>query len=53
MFGAVGEYRAYFNASYGTYKTDGTLIAQADSPYGKSTTVQPPAIKICAWRRTA
>ena len=42
-----------FDASLGTYKIDDTLMAQEDSPYGKSTTVQPPAIKICAWRRTA
>ena len=42
-----------FNAKKGTYKTDGTQIAENDSPYGKSSTVQPKAIKICAWRRTA
>ena len=49
----IGYKYLSFDASRGTFKTDGTQMAQADSPYGKSTTVQPPAIKICAWRRTA
>lgn len=48
-----GNFSVCFDASRGTYTTSGTLMTQAQSPYGKSTTVQPPAIKICAWQRTA
>ena len=33
-----------FNAAKGTYTTTGSIMAEADSPYGKSDTVQPPAL---------
>lgn len=33
-----------FNAAKGTYTTTNSIMAEADSPYGKSNTVQPPAL---------
>ena len=33
-----------FDASKGTFGANGSKISQSDSPYGKSSTVQPPAI---------
>lgn len=38
---AIGKYRVYFNASH------------SNRIYGNSSTVQPPAIKVNMWRRTA
>ncbi len=47
----------HFNAAYGdsgaSQSDDASLRGATSSPYGKSTTVQPPAIKIFAWRRYA
>lgn len=36
----------YFDASRGTVKLDGSYMSQLDSPYGKSETVQPPALAV-------
>lgn len=41
---------ASFNASSGEQKTDGTI---SNDVYGKSDTVQPPAIRVYAWQRTS
>lgn len=35
-----------FDASLGTYDSSGNLVSQANSPFGKSDTVQPPAVAI-------
>lgn len=54
--GAIGSGNVYgrrwssFSASNGETKMDGTL---KNDVYGKSDTVQPPAIRVFAWRRTA
>lgn len=42
-----------FNAANGTYGADGVQIPAANSPYGKSSTVQPPAYVVDVWIRTA
>ena len=39
-----------FNASSGEQKTDGTV---SNDVYGKSDTVQPPAIRVYAWQRAS
>ena len=41
---------ASFNASSGEQKTDGTI---SNDVYGKSDTVQPPAIRVYAWQRAS
>lgn len=35
-----------FDASKGTTKLDGTYMTQAESPYGKTTTVQPASYTV-------
>ena len=35
------------DASQGTYKLDGTKMTSDETPFGKSDTVQPKAIKVC------
>lgn len=56
-FGAISGTLQYgqigIDASQGTYKLDGTKMTSDETPFGKSTTVQPKAIKVCMWRRTA
>ncbi len=51
--GNHGTNNQSFDAANGTYDTSGNKMSSADSPYGKSNTVQIKTIAICAWRRTA
>ena len=55
--GGGSDNRVFFNArlgDIGTAKTvDENTTYSTSSVYGNSTTVQPPAIKVFAWKRTA
>ena len=55
--GSGKDNRVFFNARLGDIGTETTVsdstTFSTSSVYGNSTTVQPPAIKIFAWKRTA